>query len=113
MAAKTVDKPKHFLNLRNETVNASQILYFIYFTGFVAVPATFFGQIAGGLLTKRFKLKVRGILKMNACVTVIGAALVGVFWINCGQSNIAGVTQPYNVKLVYILCQFGSVKFQS
>lgn len=69
-----------------------------YFAGMAGVPATMLGQILGGVLIKRFHMKVKDVIRLNIVIIVTSLLLSGVFWIRCDQSLIAGVTIGYGNK---------------
>ena len=71
------------------------------YLGVVAVIGAAGGQFAGGLITKKWKLKVRGLLRFNFILLFIMLALDSIAWIRCDH-DIAGVNVPYTQTYVYI-----------
>jgi organic anion transporter 4A/organic anion transporter 4C len=61
----------------------------------VAVPGAAGGQLVGGLICKKWKLKVRGMLRLNVIVCIIALFLDAVIWIRCDLEDIAGVSVGY------------------
>ncbi|XP_048780929.2 solute carrier organic anion transporter family member 4C1-like isoform X3 [Ostrea edulis] len=63
--------------------------------GLIAVPGAAGGQFVGGMICKRWKLKVRGMLRLNVIVCVIALLLDAVIWVRCDLQDIAGVSVGY------------------
>lgn len=65
-------------------------------SGLVAVPGAAGGQFVGGIICKKWKLKVKGMLRLNVIVCIIALLLDAVVWVRCDLEDIAGVTVGYN-----------------
>jgi len=65
------------------------------FSGFVAVPGVVLGQLCGGIIIKKLKLKVQGLIKFNLINCMVVILLSGIFFVKCKQGDIAGITAPY------------------
>ena len=60
------------------------------------MPGAGGGMLLGGFLVRRFKLKCRGIIRLNllaACLTFLAG---GLFLIQCPTQPMAGVTVHYD-----------------
>lgn len=66
--------------------------------GIVTVPGAGGGMLLGGLLVKKLKLKVRGIIRMDLIVAIIALIFGCLFFIQCPQMQMAGVTSEYITK---------------
>ncbi|XP_013383827.1 solute carrier organic anion transporter family member 4C1, partial [Lingula anatina] len=64
-------------------------------TGFVAVPGAAGGQLLGGIISSKMKLKVKGMLKLSMTACVMAALLAASFWISCETPSVFGVDIPY------------------
>ena len=53
------------------------------------------GQVAGGYVCKRLKLKLLGILKLVLISSCIVIVLTPVFWARCDDIKLAGVLVNY------------------
>ncbi|KAF6038322.1 SLCO4C1 [Bugula neritina] len=91
--------PKFIANQYNQTNSWAAML-----TGFIAVPGAAFGQFIGGVIVRKFRLKVRGIIRFNMACTAAVILLVAVFWAKCEQGAVAGVTVTYTNKYKYVNC---------
>ncbi|CAI9720966.1 solute carrier organic anion transporter family member 4C1-like isoform X3 [Octopus vulgaris] len=83
--------PKFFENQFGSTPTWAALI-----SGLLAVPSAAGGQILGGYLCKRFRLKVRE--QGNLCVITLTLGLLGmgIFWVNCEDMPFAGITHNYN-----------------
>ena len=63
--------------------------------GLVAVPGAAGGQFIGGIICKKWKLKVKGMLRLNVIVCILALLLDAVVWIRCDLEDIAGVNVGY------------------
>ena len=64
-------------------------------TGAVLVPAAAIGQILGGLIARRLKLKLRGLL-IQLIITSVGTCVIApVLLLRCPTPPIAGVFVDY------------------
>ncbi|XP_062608330.1 solute carrier organic anion transporter family member 4C1-like isoform X1 [Saccostrea cucullata] len=63
--------------------------------GVVAVPGAAGGQFVGGIICKKWKLKVQGMLRLNVIVCIMALLLDGVVWVRCDLEDIAGVNVGY------------------
>uniref|UniRef100_K1RCR9 Solute carrier organic anion transporter family member n=1 Tax=Magallana gigas TaxID=29159 RepID=K1RCR9_MAGGI len=66
--------------------------------GIVTVPGAGGGMLLGGLLVKKLKLKVRGIIRMDLIVAIIALIFGCLFFIQCPKMQMAGVTSEYITK---------------
>ena len=89
-------------------LNNTYPLWFLH-TGICAIPGAGLGTLIGGYLIKRWKLKVRGMIKFSCCTSIV--ALVAMFGllIRCPQEETVGVNVDYYngetwVELVYCTC---------
>lgn len=64
----------------------------------MTVPGAGGGMLLGGLLVKKLKLKVRGIIRMDLIVAIIALIFGCLFFIQCPQMQMAGVTSEYITK---------------
>ena len=64
-------------------------------SGFLAIPGAALGQVAGGYVCKRLKLKLLGILKLVLISSCIVIVLTPVFWARCDDIKLAGVLVNY------------------
>lgn len=69
---------------------------FYFYIGLVAVPGAAGGQFVGGIICKKMKLKVKGMLRLNVIVCILALLLDAVVWVRCDLEDIAGVTVGYN-----------------
>jgi len=69
--------------------------YSCFLPGFMAVPGAAGGQFFGGFLCKRFKLKVKGCLRVPIICSSLAVLLSAVVWTRCDNAFFAGVTAPY------------------
>ncbi|XP_071143715.1 solute carrier organic anion transporter family member 4C1-like isoform X2 [Mytilus edulis] len=65
--------------------------------GLMAVPGAAGGQFIGGLVCKRWKLKIQGMLRLNIIVCIAAMILDTVVWIRCPEDSVAGVNIQYNI----------------
>ena len=63
--------------------------------GLVAVPGAAGGQFIGGIICKKWKLKVKGMLRLNVIVCILALLLDAVVWVRCDLEDIAGVNVGY------------------
>ncbi|XP_022324180.1 solute carrier organic anion transporter family member 4A1-like [Crassostrea virginica] len=63
--------------------------------GIVTVPGAGGGMLLGGLLVKKLKLRVRGIIRMDLIVAIIALIFGCMFFIQCPKVQMAGVTSHY------------------
>ncbi|XP_061188346.1 solute carrier organic anion transporter family member 4A1-like [Saccostrea echinata] len=66
--------------------------------GIVTVPGAGGGMFLGGLLVKKLKLKVLGIIRMDLIVAIIALVIGCLFFIQCPKMEMAGVTSNYITK---------------
>lgn len=64
----------------------------------MTVPGAGGGMLLGGLLVKKLKLKVRGIIRMDLIVAIIALIFGCLFFIQCPKMQMAGVTSEYITK---------------
>jgi len=64
-------------------------------TGAVTIFGAAFGQLAGGFIITKFKLSVKGIIKLNIFLTVASIAPLLIFLVPCGNQEFAGFNTPY------------------
>jgi hypothetical protein len=63
----------------------------------MAVPGAAGGQFIGGLVCKRWKLRIQGMLRLNIILCVAAMLLDTVVWIRCPEDTVAGVNTQYSV----------------
>ena len=68
--------------------------------GAVAVVGAGGGQFFGGLIIKKCRMKVRGLLRFNAIALFSMLALDSVLLLRCDR-DIAGVNVPYSISYVF------------
>ena len=71
---------------------------FWFLPGIVTVPGAGGGMLLGGLLVKKLKLRVRGIIRMDLIVAIIALIFGCMFFIQCPKVQMAGVTSHYITK---------------
>ncbi|XP_069481560.1 solute carrier organic anion transporter family member 4C1 [Ambystoma mexicanum] len=65
--------------------------------GGVLIPGAVIGQIVGGIIISKTKMKCRNIMKYSVIVAVVSLALSSVFlFTKCGNHSYAGVSVKYN-----------------
>lgn len=64
--------------------------------GLMAVPGAAGGQFIGGLVCKRWKLKIQGMIRLNIIVCITAMVLDSLVWIRCPEDIVAGVNIQYN-----------------
>jgi hypothetical protein len=72
-------------------------------TGAVAIPATAGGQLLGGFISSKYKLKVRGLIRgliRLSLVTVIALLSTPVMMARCTPANSAGINSYYGNRWV-------------
>lgn len=65
-------------------------------TGFMAVPGAAGGQLFGGYLSKRLKLKVKGCIRVAIICSSLAIFISSALWVRCDNNNVAGVTKRYS-----------------
>jgi len=65
-------------------------------TGGVTILGAAGGQFFGGLLVTKFKMSLRGILKLNIVAVLFSALPMFLFLVQCQNENVAGLVQPYH-----------------
>jgi len=64
-------------------------------TGAVTILGAAGGQFFGGLLVTRYKMSLRGILKLNVVAVLLSSLPMFLFLIQCQNENVAGLVAPY------------------
>ncbi|KAF6041058.1 SLCO4C1 [Bugula neritina] len=82
--------PKYVSNQFGQKASAAGIL-----TGYVAVPGAALGQFTGGFICRRMQLKVLSMLKMTIICSILVLVLTPIYWAQCPETSIAGVTTAY------------------
>ncbi|XP_064652498.1 solute carrier organic anion transporter family member 4C1-like [Lineus longissimus] len=91
--------PKFIMNQFN-TVASQGAFYF----GAVAIPATAGGQLLGGFISSKYKLKVRGLIRLSF-VTAIALVSTPVMMARCTPAAAAGINTYYgnsSLKINYV-----------
>ncbi|XP_063820142.1 solute carrier organic anion transporter family member 4C1 [Pseudophryne corroboree] len=84
--------PKFIENQFSLTSSFSAIL-----GGGVLIPAAAIGQIIGGVIVSKFKIKCKNIIRYSIILSFISVALTSVFiFAKCGNEPFAGVSVSYN-----------------
>uniref|UniRef100_A0A8C4RZH6 Solute carrier organic anion transporter family member n=1 Tax=Erpetoichthys calabaricus TaxID=27687 RepID=A0A8C4RZH6_ERPCA len=84
--------PKYIENQYGRTSNEAALL-----GGLVLIPGAVVGQVAGGLLCSKLKLKCRSMIKMAVITSTVSLLLCSVFFFTkCENSPFAGVSVNYN-----------------
>ena len=73
--------------------------------GLMAVPGAAGGQFIGGLVCKRWKLRIQGMLRLNIILCVAAMLLDTVVWIRCPEDTVAGVNTQYSISQNHLLPQ--------
>lgn len=81
---------------RNKRRTLLYCVVWFFYIGLIAVPGAAGGQFVGGIICKKWKLKVKGMLRLNVIVCIIALLLDAVVWVRCDLEDIAGVTIGYN-----------------
>lgn len=64
-------------------------------SGIIGVPGAAVGQLIGGVIVKKFDMKIRGILKYSVVCAMLTAVFASIMWLHCESPPIAGVTVDY------------------
>ncbi|XP_006126244.2 solute carrier organic anion transporter family member 4A1 [Pelodiscus sinensis] len=67
--------------------------------GYLVVPAGGVGTFLGGFIVNKFKLRCSGIIKLCLLCTVTSLLAIFIFFIQCPNMPMAGVTQGYERRL--------------
>lgn len=59
------------------------------------VPGAALGQLLGGAVLRRWKLKVKGILRFIFIIFAIGFLTKSAFFISCDKDKLVGWNIPY------------------
>ncbi|XP_064597330.1 solute carrier organic anion transporter family member 4C1-like [Liolophura sinensis] len=91
--------PKFIQNQYGQTASFAAVL-----TGCLAVPGAAGGQVIGGWICGRFKLKVRGMLRLSVVMCGICMLLSAAFWAKCEQPRIAGLSSKSSEPMLVDQC---------
>lgn len=72
------------------------VVIILHFVGGLTIPAAIVGNLIGGIVINKLKLKVKGIIKFSLICSMISIGFAACFWITCEQHEIAGVTISYD-----------------
>ncbi|XP_074656444.1 solute carrier organic anion transporter family member 4A1-like [Tubulanus polymorphus] len=64
-------------------------------SGFVIVPSAAGGQVIGGVIANRLKLKVPGLIRLCVISQVIACVAMGAFFVTCSPPDMAGINRQY------------------
>ena len=64
-------------------------------TGLCTVPGGIIGTYLGGYLSKRWKLKVRGMIKLSCVSIVLALVALNGCLLRCSQEYVVGVNIDY------------------
>ena len=70
-----------------------------HITGACAIVGAGFGTWLGGYLTKRWKLKVLGMIKFGVCTVFVTLVVLFGLLVRCSQELLVGVNVDYNGNL--------------
>ncbi|XP_075459064.1 solute carrier organic anion transporter family member 1C1-like isoform X2 [Ascaphus truei] len=84
-------KPKYIEQQYGQ--NSSKTNFII---GLINIPAVAFGIFSGGIIMKKFKIKILGAAKLVLGSSLLGyLVLMSLFAVGCGNSPVAGLTVSY------------------
>ncbi|KAK7479082.1 hypothetical protein BaRGS_00029674 [Batillaria attramentaria] len=73
-------------------------------SGLAVVPGAASGQFMGGIIAKRLKLTIPGLIKLCIVGMTLSLITVAIVWIDCGQELYVGVSSPYAFSS-YVICK--------
>ena len=75
--------------------NDYSIIFFLLILGIIAVPGAAGAQLVGGLIARKMKLKLRGMLKGCVLASSLVAITTCVYLSRCESAHIAGIDRNY------------------
>ena len=78
----------------------TSIFFHIYYCfplspGGVVLTSSLIGMIGGGLIMRGMNLKIKGLIKFNLLMEILGLPTILCFLLSCDQMPLAGIHEPY------------------